>query len=144
MGILASIFGRQDSPWNKVLLEEGIDEEFKSIIKKFFIADNISLEKFIQNKEAFETYESHGKYFANNLPQTPSLEFAANPMNRGRTIPFWFVIAYPDVIHWMTKNSPSVRSLYKPPYIENDQGTPVFFRALIQKFLHRGNTLECI
>ena len=144
MGIFTAIFGRTDNPWNDVLKREEIDEQTKFIIKKFFIADNISLEKYSQNQIAYSTYVSHGKYFAKDLTSTPSLEFASDPLNSGRAIPDWFIIAYPDVIKWMTTNSESIRTLHKSPYIVNDLPTPVFFRAVIQKFLYSGSKLECL
>ena len=144
MGIFNSIFGKPESEWHELLKQNDLTEENRMIIKIFLIADNISFKKFHDNRAAFDTYQTHGKYFMIGLSATPSLEFAADPMNKGRLIPDWFSIAYPDVVKWMAYNSETIRKLYQSPYLMNDQPTAAFFRAAIQSFLKDGNRLECV
>jgi hypothetical protein len=145
MGMIESMFGRPGSPWYQYIEEEKPDEELISIIKRFYIADNISMDKFLMNIAAYSDSTEWSGFYFDMYPDvkcTPSLPFAADPLHRGIKIPVWLIVAYPDIIKWMF-NNPYQRTLYHPPYIINDEAQPEFYRALIQRYLFEGNKLEC-
>ena len=145
MGMKESIFGRPGSPWYQYIEEQKPGEEYLSIIKRFYIADNISLQKFQENMAAYKDSLEWSIFYFEMFPEvkyTPSLPFAIDPLNRGSKIPVWLIVAYPDIIKWMF-NNPYPKTLFHHPYIIDDEPQPVLFRALIQRYLYEGNKLEC-
>ena len=134
---------KNENYWENLLLSVEVDDNTKEILKGFFIPDSIDFDKFIINQKAFE---NNGYYFegiTSGIKATPSIEFASKPYNHGASIHDWFIVAYPDIIFWMSTD----RKYVDDAIIFSNLKVPTpdfkFYRYLINKYLSQGHRLEC-
>ena len=110
---------KYSSEWRDLLLDHNVDEDFKKLIKLFFVKDNISYLKFLENQKAneicktigFENWEMAQSLSAKenkeiiNCTKTFRENFADDILRRNPNVPEWFYIAYPDVEIWFHKRT---------------------------------------
>ena len=139
MGLFPAIFSRSGSEWNALLHSQELDSNLKEIIKLFFIPDNISIEKFICNEQAYQT--STNECIEKG---TPSCKYACAFKYRTFVafyLPDWFLITYPDVAEWMDRNPWNLSEYFGARYMEkNSTNRPniSFLRAAIQTYITQG------
>lgn len=145
MGLFNLFRKKYDERWDNIIHENRDDITMGIVIENFFKVDDISPDKYVQNFESVEEATMGGMLTLGIRAKngTPSLEFAANPLNRGSIFPNWFYTTYPDVIVWLHRNSDNIKSITGAYDAENPTHHAEIFRKLIDAYKKQGNKLEC-
>jgi hypothetical protein len=161
---LFNIFSDNKRKWFNIMANGDVEKDFKLIIEKFFIQDDIDLDKYMENNSVNNIIDEYGglasfedlksissdpelRNFVINCTPTFKEHFANNRFNRGLQVPDWFYIGYPDVALWMKKNDEIIDKNIEGKEDEffSDKAIKVdFFRLLINLYKREtGKNLEC-
>jgi hypothetical protein len=165
MSLFNNLFKSHVKEWNIVLSDNNVPDEFKAIVRLFFIKDGIDFNKYKENEKANSLIDSiYGGMedfeIANSLSFDPDVRnlkinctptfkahYVNNRENRNPFLPDWYYIAYPDVALWMHKNSDLFKDeseRRKDELVNEDGPKPAFFRMFIDGYKkHAGKKLEC-
>lgn len=117
------------------------DKNFKDIINNFLIPDNISFEVYNQNKKAEEAdyYDKTNRKI--NCSYSFNKYLLDDAFERPKYFPTWFIVGYPDVSVWFSKNQGLLLNKYKQLY-NNQQLNLECLRKVINDFIQEFNKLE--
>jgi hypothetical protein len=161
MGIF-DIFNENKRQWLVIQGQPEIPQEYKNIIRDFFLKDNILIEKYRENERANDTINGMGGLTwwekMNKISSNPEPPIKCTPtfrahfsedktFSRGAQTPDWFFIAYPDVAYWLQENMDYLGQILEPrrsEFMTPDGGlTPRFFRLIIESYKAKCGKLEC-
>lgn len=93
-----------------------IDKEDIENVASMLSNDEVNLQKFLSNMEAFivgPNFKDLALFRGQNIEisMTPSMEFfSGRPDRKASGIPTWFYIAYPDVMKWYQEIREEIRN----------------------------------